>query len=231
MVLIVNRRKRDANAVGEMFHFMGILSHPATPTEALSEISLLYRAVIIMEPQTLPDAEDFVRRIKSYVKTMPVFAVSDSIEEFKNKEIFDGRYKFSIFSSTLANNMIEVARSLGQPLIGDYRVAGINASCDSGRVTYFDRAIPFTKTEAMIVRILLRAYPLPLPSSKILKYAFRPSRSPEVASIRTHISSINKKFREIFERNIIMLVPDSGYVISTPETRLEAKLHGDTISN
>ena len=228
MVLIVNRRKRDANAVGEMFHFMGILSHAATPTEALSEISLLYRAVIIMEPQTLPDAKDFVNRIKSYVRTMPVFAVSDSIEDFKYKDIFDGRYKFSIFSSTLAHNMIEVARSLGQPLIGDYRVAGINASCDSRYVTYFDRAIPFTKTEAMIVRILLRAYPLPLTSSKILKYAFRPSRSPEVASIRTHISSINKKFRELFDRNLVILVPESGYVISTPETRLEARLRENT---
>ena len=221
MVLIVNRRKRDANAVSEMFHFMGILSYPATPTEALSEISLLYRAVIVMEPQTLPDARDFVKRLRSYVRTIPIFAVSDMIEDFKYKEIFDGIYRFSIFSSTLASKMIEVTKELGQPLMGDYRVAGINASCDMNFVSYFDRAIPFTKTEAMIVRTMVRAYPLPLPAAKILKYAFRPSRSPEAASIRTHMSSINKKFRNLFGRNLSVLVPERGYVIATPETLRE----------
>lgn len=218
MVLIVNRRRRDANAVSEIFHFMGILSHAATPTEALSEISLLYRAVIVMEPDTLPDAPDFVRRLKSYAPCVPIFGVSDSIEEFKYKDIFDGRFKFSIYSSILAYKMAEHCKERGLPYIGDYRVAGINANCDKNFVTYFDKALPYTKTEAMILRFLIRAYPLPMSSDKILKYSFRPSRSPEASSIRTHISVINKKFREACGKSIIKMIPSQGYVIATPET-------------
>ena len=218
MVLIVNRRRKDAAAVSEMFHFMGILSYAATPSDALSEISLLYRAVIVMEPQTLPDALDFVTKLRSYARAVPIFAISDGIDDFKYKDIFDGCYKFSIYSSTLAHGIADYCKAKRLPTIGDYRVAGINASADHIHVTHFDKLIPYTKTEAMILRLLIRAYPLPLSSDKILKYAFRPSRSPEAASIRTHISSMNKKSRNVRERNVILSIPSKGYTLLTPET-------------
>ncbi len=217
MVLIVNRRKKDATYVSEIFHYMGILSHAATPSEALSEISLLYRAVIVMEPDTLPDPCDFVSRLRSYAGDVPIFAISDTIAEFGHKEIFNGTFKFSMYSSILAYRIAEYCKEKGLPYIGDYRLAGISAMCDSKRVTYFDTEIPFTKTETMILRFLIRAYPLPVNSLKILKYSFRPSRSPECASIRTHICSINKKFRSKTSYNLITLVPDKGYIIATPE--------------
>ncbi len=224
MVLIINRRKKDANYVSEIFHYMGILSHGATPAEALSEISLLYRAVIVMEPDTLPDPCDFVSRLRSYAKEVPIFALSDRINDFPHKEIFDGIYKFSMYSSILAYKIAEYSKQNELPYIGDYRLAGINAMCDVEAVTYFDRHIPLTKTETMILRFLIRSYPLPMNSLSILKYSFRPSRSPECASVRTHICSINKKFRSITSRNIVTLVPDKGYIIITPEIMSDRNL-------
>ena len=224
MVLIINRRKKDACYVSEIFHFMGILSYGATPSEALSEISLLYRAVIVMEPNTLPDAPDFVSKLRSYASEVPIFALTDEIDALSHREIFDGVYKFSSYSSILAYNIAEFSKKRALPYIGDYRLVGINATCDTGSVSCFDKKIPLTKTEQMILRFLIRAYPLPMNSDKILKYAFRPSRSPEPASIRTHISSINKKFRLETARNVITLVPSKGYVVITPEVIAERNL-------
>ena len=36
---------------------MNILSRPTVPSEALSEISLMYRAVIVLDPELLPEAD------------------------------------------------------------------------------------------------------------------------------------------------------------------------------
>ncbi len=224
MVLIVNRRKRDANYVSEIFHFMGILSFAATPKEALSEISLMYRAVIVMEPDTLPDPKDFVKKLRSYAAEVPIFALSDRIGDFEHVEIFDEVFKFSTYSSILAYKMAEFSKSCGLSYIGDYRLAGISAMCDSKCTTYFDNPVPLTKTENMILRFLIRAYPTPMNSLKILKYAFKPSRAPECASIRTHICSINKKFKSVTGRSVITLVPNKGYIISTPEVMSDRNL-------
>ena len=86
-----------------------------------------------------------------------------------------------------------------------------------GGVNYFDTRINFTKTEAMILRYLIRSYPLPKNAESILKYSFRPSRTPEPASIRTHISIMNKKLEAATGRRMIILEPGRGYLITTPE--------------
>ena len=40
---------------------------------------------------------------------------------------------------------------------------------------------------------------------------------PEESGIRTHISIMNKKFREITGRNLTVLTPGEGYRVLTPE--------------
>ena len=51
----------------------------------------------------------------------------------------------------------------------------------------------------------------------ILRYAYRESKYPEVSNIRTHISIINKKFRNLSNRNLIEMTFGTGYRILTPE--------------
>ena len=80
MILVINRRRRDAVSVSEMFHYMGLISKAVTPNEALCEISIQYRAVILMEPTTLADPIDYVKRLRSYAK-IPIFAISDNAME------------------------------------------------------------------------------------------------------------------------------------------------------
>ena len=75
MILIINKSKKNARALSDMFYFMGVLSLGVTPKEALSEISPIYKAVIIENPDMLADKEDFVSRLRSYAN-IPIFAIT-----------------------------------------------------------------------------------------------------------------------------------------------------------
>ena len=217
MLLIINPSKKLARGVSDTFYYMGILSYPATPSEALSEISQLYRAVLIISPDELADARDYVERLRRYKGDIPIFAICQKDKSLSYEDIFDRVFLNPIFSPTLAKKILEHANQNEYAGIGDYRLAGFNASWDHLGISCFSRKLRLTKTEAMILRYLIRSYPLPVNAEDILKHSFRPARAPESASIRTHISGMNKKFEKIFERKMIALIPHKGYIILTPE--------------
>lgn len=215
MILIINKPLKDARNLSDMFYYMGVLAYAATPSDALSEISGIYRAVIIMNPNTLADKRDYVARLRSYV-SIPIFALSDT-DSSEDKIIFDGVMRRGAYASTILSFIDEYSDRLGITSPGTYKLAGINASVNLYTPMYFNKALPFTKTETMILKTLIITYPRPLEAKEILKYAFKPSRTPELSNIRTHISVMNKKYREIIGRNIISLATGEGYRILTPE--------------
>lgn len=219
MVLIVHRKRMAAKTVSDVFHYMNILSRPVTPTEALSEISLMYRAVIVLDPETLPEPREFVGRLKSYAATVPVFAVGDNLKGFSELDAFDGHFKLSCFCVRLACYMADYCKKHKLPCLGEYKAAGLNATCDLPTVYYFNDELDLTKTEAMITRLMIRSYPLPIKASEVLKYAFKQTRLPEATSVRTHISSINRKFKKLANRPLIIMIPSEGYVLLTPEIK------------
>ena len=215
MLLIISKSKKEARAMAEMFHYMGIISHGATPVEALSEISNLYNAVIIINPDVLSSPDDFCRRLRSYA-SVPIFAVAENCT-VADSIIFDGIIKRTSYASSIFKFISEYAYSNSLRSPGDYKLAGIDAAVDISIPMYFNKPLPFTKTETMILRTLIATYPTPKPPQDILKYAFKESKTPELSNIRTHISVMNKKFREITGRNIITLSVGEGYRILTPE--------------
>ena len=217
MLLIISKQKRVASDVAETFRYMSILAYGATPSEALSEVSELYRAALIISPETLADTNDFVKRIRKYKRDLPIFAITDEEVDSDMISIFDAVFRKPTFSPALATKIIQYANEHQYAKIGDYRLGGIDASWDRVGVSYFDIGVSLTKTEAMILRYLIRSYPLPKSSHDIIKYVFKSSRAPEVASIRTHLSIINKKFEAIMQRRAVVLVAHEGYLISTPE--------------
>lgn len=215
MVLIISSSKRRAQVINDIFYYMGIPSYAVTPTEALSEISGLYRAALVLEPQELADAESFIAKLRSYVSSIPIFAISDT-RDFP-AYIFDDCFSDSIYSSTLIEEIVKYQSERGLPLSAHYRLAGIDASCDRERITVFGETIAFTKTETMILRYLIASYPKPQDAKSIIRYAYRPTKKPELASIRTHISVMNRKFREATGKTLFLGIDKEGYVMSTPE--------------
>ena len=215
MLLIINKSKKDARSLAEMLHIMGVIAHATSPSEALSEISLDYSAALVMNPSLLPAMEEYVQRLRSYAN-IPIFAYSDTDFE-GGKFIFDGVIKSNSYASSVLSIISEYNTENQIKAPGIYRLAGIDASMMLKAPLYFGKPIPLTKTEAMILKTLIVTYPRPTSAKEILKYAFKQSKTPEASNIRTHISVINKKFREIADRNLIALSGKTGYVIMTPE--------------
>lgn len=216
MLLIISQSKKISRSIGETFHYMSILTYAATPHEALSEVSDLYRAVLIVEPGSFPDIIDYVNRIKSYAD-LPIFALTNEAPPSNYSDIFDGIFTRHTFTPSLAEKIIEYANTNNRAKIGAYYLAGLDASSTRVGVYYFYDKINFTKTEAMILRYLMRSYPIPQSSKSILKYAFKPSRAPEESTIRTHISIMNGKFEARIGRRMLTSIAGRGYMILTPE--------------
>ena len=214
MILVISKSEKSANAVADMFRYMGILATAATPSRALSQISTVFSAVLIVNPASLADANDYFDRLSSYAASVPIFALCEKGESptFKRDiKIFTS----STYASRIVSEISDYSAERGLRIIGDYRLTGIDASVEGRRVRYFGKEILLTKTETMIVRALIRTYPVKTPPTKLLDYVFKTAKRPDVSNVRTHISMINKKFRAVTGENIISSCAGFGYSIIT----------------
>ena len=218
MILIVSSKRRSAASVADIFHYLSVLSYHTTPMEALNEINTLYHAILIIDPDDLPDKIDYVARVRSYTPGIPVYAISD-VQDVIGERIFDRVFSYSEINAELPDKMNEYAEANGLRPIGEYSYAGIDANYYKRFITYFDRAFNFTRTEAMIIRALIAAYPYPVPVRSLLKYAFKASRAPEPSSVRTHISIINKKLLTAGEELAIRMIAGEGYKFLFPHVK------------
>ncbi len=218
MILIIDKRQRERSAVAEMFHYMGILSYAADPAEALAEISPLYSAVLFSSLSGIADVPDYLDRLRAYCE-VPIFALEDYEYELSSEvlERLDGVFSSGMYSSSIAVAISRRTVDFHGNVLGEYRLAGIDASVELPEVLFLGQSVPLTKTERMILRYLIRAYPTAASPREILKYAFRGSRAPEPSSVRTHISVMNRKFREYFGRPLTLPGQGTGYAIATPD--------------
>ena len=58
----------------------------------------------------------------------------------------------------------------------------------------------------------------------IIKYIFPKLVFPDSTALRNHICSVNKKFRNVIGRNLIINIPGSGYILNTNSVRNELSL-------
>ena len=214
MILVISKERKNAQSAVNILYNLGVVSYAETPTAALGEIGIEYRGIIIIRPETIPDLKGYMRKLRAYSGEAPVFAISDSTEELT--ELFDGVYKIGVHCARLVSEMSALAAARGAAVVGVYSAWAIDASADLENVLVFGNPIELTKTEKMILRYLIRSYPTPKKPSKIIKYSFRHGRAPLETSIRTHISKMNRKFRELTGKNLITAYGTQGYVILTP---------------
>jgi DNA-binding response OmpR family regulator len=134
----------------------------------------------------------------------------------RDRLIFDLILKRSTYCSKILENIRRYFESVDKEPPGTYRLDGIKASAISRQPSFLHYTLPLTKTETMILRTLIKTYPRRVGASEILKYAFRQSRIPDISNVRTHISVINRKYREMRGENLIAFDPGRGYIILTP---------------
>lgn len=211
MILIIDTETKRSESLAAAFSYMGILVHSVKPQNAHREICEMHRAILFNFADATPNASEILKRLKKYRSDVPYFATSD--------EEIEGFTKIFPKSSTafnLASEMINVSQEQAYPCIGEYKHGGINLSVCASEASYFFTGVPLGAKERMIFRLLIRAYPLPISAEQILKYAFLPSKRPAPSCVRTHVSSINKAFYDLFFIKPISTVPGNGYVIKCP---------------
>ncbi len=219
MILVVSSFKKNTADFTDMLHYMGFLAKGVTPSEALSEINEAYRAIIVMSPSKLYSANDFVEQIRKYTYQTPIFAIFSKDEDFP-KELFDDCFCGEGYVAKISQSILKFTDEHYLPRPGTYTLEGLDFSVDLTTPLYGFMGLPFTKTECMIIRYLIRAYPNPVTPDQILDHVYRPSRAPDPANIRTHISVINKKFRKIADRNLVYPITREGYIIATKKSAL-----------
>ena len=147
MLLIICPSKKIARNISETFHYMSILSYGTTPHDALSEVSILYRAALIVNPEGFADIKDYVNRLKSYHSELPIFALTDDNPPPNYIDIFDGIFTRPTFTPSLAEKIIEYANENNRAKIGSYFLAGFDASSNRVGVHYFyDRIDLYNKS-------------------------------------------------------------------------------------
>ena len=220
MILVIDKSKSAASNLADAFHTMGILSNALTPSEARCEISHMYRAIVITSASSIPDLGEYISTLKNYAPKVPIFAVGDvnSI----NKSLFCKVLPRGTYAAKIISKIEDACAEMGYPLPAHYTLAGIDASAAKGESTLFGDPLPFTKTENMILRCLIRSYPTEMSAESILNYAYRRDKMPEAPNVRTHICSLNKKFELITSRPLVTTTYGKGYIILTPES-LEAR--------
>ena len=214
MILVIDESKKAAVNLAGAFSYMGFLSVGVTPSEATREISPLYRAVVVTSLPRITSPKELVDKLRM-ISSAPIFSITDK-PGGECAEIFDKEIKRGAYAAVIAERLIEYCDAHELPIPGHYTTLGIDASADLNGASYLWQALPFTKTECMILRFLIRAYPTPVSADRILKYAYRPARRPDAANIRTHISIMNKKFREVTGRSLIEAEFGEGYRIIAP---------------
>ncbi|MBR2930344.1 MAG: winged helix-turn-helix domain-containing protein [Clostridia bacterium] len=125
--------------------------------------------------------------------------------------LFDGIIDGEIFSPRSVERICLSLALYGKEPLGSYTGGGIDASVDAAGVFCSGERIPLTRTETMIVRYLIHRSPRSATAEEILAHAFRQTRAPEPTSVRTHISIINKKFRETVGRPLTLPSDDGTY--------------------
>ncbi len=212
MILVINKSKRNAAILAEAFYYMGVLSRAVTEDEAVSEISELYKAVIIASPNEFSDKEELVSSLRN-ISDAPIFALLSTCT-FRDRYIFDECLNGELYCSKIYDSIVSHFTEKKASPPGAYMACGINASAELSLPFYKGHILPFTKSETMILRTLIKLSPTPANTKEILKYAFRESRLPDISNVRTHISIMNKKFRELTGEKLISHSYNQGYIIS-----------------
>ncbi len=218
MVLIIDKAESKAATFSDMFRYMGILAFATTPEHAAIEISNRHKAIIFLRPELMFDAEDIVNIARTYSLDSDVFAISSvAARDRKLYSLFDAVFEPETPPARLISEILGFVAEKRDYAVGTYRVLGIDASITQPKPTYFDTPIALTKTETLILRFLISSYPVPRKADDIIKYVFRQGRRPEASSIRTHISTLNRKFRDTVNKKAVSFINGKGYIVEITE--------------
>lgn len=221
MILILSDNKEIGENFKDFYFRLGLPSLSTDLHSFHSRIDSKFRAIIILlGSNEAPDCdEEFIRSLRLLFNNTPIFMIKKPPLPPKNTlEEINCVLNIPLAPSLVLEEIHSYQESNRLPKCGVYRLSGLDASLDLKIPTYHGALLPLTAGEKMILRVLIRFYPTPISTSRIIDYAFLKSKIPEKSNIRAHICGINKKFHQVAQRKLIEPADDRrGYIIQTPE--------------
>ena len=220
MILIIDKSLSNARTYADIFYFMGILSYAVTPAQAFNEVSNRYTAILLTGMEYSSYDDEFTKTLSTLSLGAPIFAICEDAKEYiaKNGKLscVEGYFDDKIYSSTLVDEIEKVQEERHIRKLSSYSLCGFDLGARGSKALYLLNDVGLSKIEAMIVRYFISQHPLKISSSDILKYAFKPTKAPEVSSVRTHICIINKKFKVLTGKTLIEHERGAGYELNIP---------------
>ena len=211
MILVASKSRKNASALSDMLYHMGILSAVCTDLDEKINNLTYFKAIIFLDPDTISNkGETFlqIRKAKPDILTAAVGCIDE------DAKYFDLVLDKSTYASKIYEAICKEANKRAVTPPGKYRLGDFYADAERARSGYKKETLPFSKTENMILRTLICAYPTPLSAEELLYYSFRNSRLPEISNVRTHICIMNKKFRLITSTPLAELITSRGSVLA-----------------
>ncbi len=199
MILIIDQNPKNSRGLSDMFSYMGILSYVTSAENALYEPLSLFSAILFSDADKIQESS-LILRIRNAFLGIPVFAISS---HFQNESLFDLTFKKGIYASAIYSQILTYSQKRKIRAPGVYKTEEIDASAMLSHPIYMGEQIKLTRTENFILKALILSSPKPIFAKELLKYVFKPTKTPDISNIRTHISIINKKFREKTGQNLI----------------------------
>ena len=213
MILVIHTTNYKAQRFAESIKSRGFLAVGAAAKDALKELGPRYRAIIVLEPIQIEYMHTLVDTLNTSVFATPIFTVGEPSLKI-NSEL---KFSHDTSAKDVVKKIAAYLNFYGFLSVGNYRAGGFDASVYSKDTTFLDEKIPLTKTECMILRYIIKSYPVPQPIKEILRAVFPHSKPPQPSDVRAHISNMNEKFCHYIGRQKIKFVKDVGYVLITPE--------------
>jgi hypothetical protein len=197
MILIYGKNKNLCLSAREIFLGMGYIPELADGDD-MPEAR--HHGVIILGRDDRVFGREFVQKLRTGSPKTPIIAVREDLLPVSDG--VDAVFPCSLSVAYTAREMEKIAGARGCRKIGEYAVGGLSAAVGEG-VIFRGEAVEMTKAEVGILRTLLAAYPSGLSAEEIAALAFRLGREPSASGVRTHISAINRRLREVAGESLL----------------------------
>lgn len=198
MILIYGKNKNLCSSAREIFLGMGYICEVCDGGEVLPDAR--HHGVILLGRDEMYAGSEFVQKIRTGSPKIPIIAVREDLHTVSDG--VDAVFPCSLSVAYTAREMENIAGKRGCRKIGEYAVGGLSAAVGEA-VIFRGEAVEMTKAEVGILRTLLAVYPSGLSAEEIAALAFRLGREPSASGVRTHISAINRRLREVAGESLL----------------------------
>ena len=211
MILLIDCDGTTARAIAGFFRYYGIPTERLGAKEACEFSKGSYTCAILCGADH-SDRDGFIAKVHTALGECPTFIIAD---RFSSAELSDGTYgRFVLADGSLPFRINDSLQKSGRRSLFYYEREGVCLDCGGTLSVKGKASIRLTKTEAMLMRLLIDTYPTPICAERAVGCVYPDEKRPEPSVIRTHVCAVNKRVEGLVGLPLIRSVPHEGYILA-----------------